>query len=69
MSSHCVTPHDDKKNMVLQEIHLQNLIFASVKGVSENIFVNCGERKISVNSESNPEAWGGGYRLQIINIM
>lgn len=64
MSTHFVTARDGKKNAVLQEIHLQNLIFASVKGVSENIFVNCGERKISVNSESSPEAWGGtDYRL------
>lgn len=63
MSTHCVTAHDDKKNMVLQEIHLQNLIFASVKGVSENISVNFGKRKISVNSEYSPEAWGVDYRL------
>lgn len=58
MSAHCVTAHDDKRNMVLQEIYLQNLIYVSVKGVSKNIFVNCGKRKISVNSESSPEVWG-----------
>lgn len=67
MSTHCVTAHDDKNNMVSREIHLQDLIFAGVKGVSESIFVNCGKRKISVNSEFSPEVWG--YRLQIINIM
>lgn len=58
MSAYCVTAHDDERNMVLQEIHLQNLICASVKGMSKNIFVYCGKRSISVNSESSPEVFG-----------
>lgn len=58
MSTHCVTAHDDKKNTVLQEIHLQNLIFASVKGVSENIFVNT-ERSVST---VNPAQKRGGVQ-------